>query len=148
MRRRAGFTILELLVVVAIVGILAATAMPLLNTWRGRAYGSEATLMLKSIIDGEIVYYLENNKFFPEDGTITLNIFKNDPPNKQEIQDVKDALNVKIPIGHNLNFQIQTFPADASGSCQVTISASFDLFKGGAKQINGIVDSKGTITIF
>jgi len=148
MRKRAGFTLVELMVVVAILGILASTAVPLLTIYQQRAYGSEATLTLKSIIDGEIMYYLQNERFFPEDGTTTLNIFKNDPPNKQEIQDVKDALNVHIPVGHNLTFQIQTFPADASGSCQVTISASFDLFKGGVKQINGIVDSKGKVTIF
>ncbi len=147
MRRHAGFTLIELMVVVAILGILGATAMPILNIYQQRAYGSEAALMLKRILDAEIMYFLENEKFFPEDGT-SIDIFKNDPPTKQEIQDVKDALNVPIPVGHNLNFQIQTFPATADGFCQVTISASFNLFKDGVKEINGIVDREGKITIF
>ncbi len=148
MKRRAGFTLVELMVVVAILGILGATAMPILNIYQQRAYGSEATLMLKRILDAEIMYFLENEKFFPEDGTITIDIFKNDPPTKQEIQDVKDALNVPILVGHHLDFRIQTFPATADGSCQVTISASFNLFKNGVKQINGIVDKEGRIIIF
>ena len=147
MRKNAGFTLIELMVVVAILGILGATAMPILNIYQQRAYGSEAALMLKRILDAEIMYFLENEKFFPEDGT-SIDIFKNDPSTKQEIQDVKDALNIFIPVGHHLNFQIQTFPADATGSCQVIISASFNLFKDGVKEINGIVDREGKITIF
>ncbi|TET92690.1 MAG: type II secretion system protein [Desulfobacteraceae bacterium] len=147
MRRHAGFTLIELMVVVAILGILGATAMPILNIYQQRAYGSEAALMLKRILDAEIMYFLENEKFFPEDGT-SIDIFKDDPPTKQEIQDVKDALNIPIPVGHHLNFQIQTFPATADGFCQVTISASFNLFKDGVKQIYGTVDSEGKITIF
>jgi len=147
MRRHAGFTLIELMVVVAILGILGATAMPILNIYQQRAYGSEAALMLKRILDAEIMYFLENEKFFPEDGT-SIDIFENDPPTKQEIQDVKDALNIPIPVGHHLNFQIQTFPATADGFCQVTISASFNIFKDGVKEINGIVDREGKITIF
>lgn len=147
MRRHAGFTLIELMVVVAILGILGATAMPILNIYQQRAYGSEAALMLKRILDAEIMYFLENEKFFPEDGT-SIDIFKDDPPTKQEIQDVKDALNIPIPVGHHLNFQIQTFPATADGFCQVTISASFNIFKDGVKEINGIVDREGKITIF
>jgi prepilin-type N-terminal cleavage/methylation domain-containing protein len=147
MRRHAGFTLIELMVVVAILGILGATAMPILNIYQQRAYGSEAALMLKRILDAEIMYFLENEKFFPEDGT-SIDIFKNDPPTKQEIQDVKNALNIPIPVGHHLNFQIQTSPADATGFCQVTISASFNIFKDGVKEINGTVDREGKITIF
>jgi type IV pilus assembly protein PilA len=66
MRRQSGFTLVELLVVIAILGILAVTAMPFYQTWTQRAYGSQATLMMKSLVDGQIMYYLEGNKCTPD----------------------------------------------------------------------------------
>lgn len=59
---------IELMVVVAIIGILATTGFQLYSTWVKRAYGSEAALTLKRILDGQIGYILENEDFFPEPG--------------------------------------------------------------------------------
>jgi len=146
MIRRAGFTLLELLVVVAILGILGATAVPLLNTWRQRAYGSEATLTLKSILDGEIMYFLAHETFFPAAGQ-TILISHNDLPTVQDITDVKDALNVHIPVGHFLDFTI-THGIDGSGKsfCIVRVESDLPIFKGGIKYISAMMDEKGTIT--
>ncbi|RLB25368.1 MAG: hypothetical protein DRG73_01940 [Deltaproteobacteria bacterium] len=146
MKRRAGFTLVELMVVVAILGILGATAVPLLNTWRQRAYGSEATLMLKTILDGEIMYFLENETFFPAAGQ-TILISHNDSPTDQDITDVKNALNVLIPVGHFLDFTI-THGIDAFGKsfCIVKVESDLPIFKEGIKYISAMMDEKGTIT--
>ena len=65
MQRKDGFTLIELMVGLAIIGILFASAIPLYQTWQQRAYGSEAAIMVKQILDAEIIYYLENDVFYP-----------------------------------------------------------------------------------
>jgi len=143
-RRHAGFTLIELMVVIAILGIMSATAIPLYHTYQQRAYGSEAAVMVKRILDGQIMYFLEHDKFFPEDGS-SISIYDDDPPNKQEILDIKNALNILIPVGHFLDYQIQTFPATGDGWCLVTVSANFPLFKGGSYNITKTLYKGGNI---
>jgi len=154
MRRRAGFTLVELMVVVAILGILAATAVPLLKTWQQRASGSEATLMVKKLLEGQIMYFLNNEKFYPDpgnfievyhDGTQKLN----GVDNPTVIQDTLDALKVKIPIGHFLDFKITNLPG-VPIKCTVVINHSkfLPLFKNGKKSINGELDNTGKIDMY
>ena len=147
MRGSAGFTMIELVVVVAILGIMAVTAVPLYHTYQQRAYGSEAALMLKRILDAQIMYFLDNDKFFPEAGTKL--VFHDDLPTKDEIRDIEEALKLTIPVGHFLDFNITGMPEK---TCMVIISSyrnSFDLFKKeGSTSITATVDSTGRINYF
>ena len=146
MNRKAGFTLIELMIVIAILGILSATAMPVYHTYKQRAYGAEASLMVKRILDQEIAYFLEHDKFFPEDGQ-AISIFSDDSPSKDEIQQIKNALNITIPVGHFLYYYLQTFPATADDFCTIIISAPFPLYRDGTSQILGIVNKYGMVTI-
>jgi len=67
MKKTAGFTLIELMVVIAILGIMAASAVPLYSRYRQITVGSEATVMLKQILDAEIMYFVENDTFIPPD---------------------------------------------------------------------------------
>ncbi|WP_224368855.1 prepilin-type N-terminal cleavage/methylation domain-containing protein [Hyalangium versicolor] len=51
-RRRQGFTLIELMIVVAIIGILAAIAIPNFVRFQARARQSEVTTNLKSLFTG------------------------------------------------------------------------------------------------
>ena len=62
-RQTAGFTLLELMVTVAIIGVLAAVAIPSFMTYIRRARAAEAPQMLEKIYSGARTYYLEGNHY-------------------------------------------------------------------------------------
>ncbi|HEX8706278.1 MAG TPA: prepilin-type N-terminal cleavage/methylation domain-containing protein, partial [Myxococcaceae bacterium] len=51
-RKQSGFTLIELMIVVAIIGILAAIAIPNFIRFQARARQSEANTNLKSLFTG------------------------------------------------------------------------------------------------
>ena len=74
-----GFTLIELMIVVAIIGILAAIAIPNFIKFQAKARQSEAKTNLKAIFSAKKSYFAENNTYtcgtdncgwLPEQGTI------------------------------------------------------------------------------
>lgn len=61
--RQAGFTLVELLVVVAIIGILAAIAMQAMNRYRQQAYDAAAIHDLANAVKAEEAYYATNQTY-------------------------------------------------------------------------------------
>lgn len=58
-----GFTLIELMIVVAIIGILAAIAIPNFIKFQAKAKQSEAKANLKAIFVAKKSYFAENNSF-------------------------------------------------------------------------------------
>ena len=62
-RNRKGFTLIELMIVVAIIGILAAIAIPNFLRFQAKSKQSEARELLSSIYTAEVAYFAENNLY-------------------------------------------------------------------------------------
>lgn len=54
-----GFTLIELMTVVVIVGILASVAIPMVSRYLRKSKTAEAGINLRKIYDGECAYYIE-----------------------------------------------------------------------------------------
>ncbi len=63
MRTQRGFTLIELMVTVAILGILASIAISSFMQYQARARQSEAKVNLGGIYMGEIVYFTEEGRY-------------------------------------------------------------------------------------
>jgi type IV pilus assembly protein PilA len=63
MRKNKGFTLIELMIVVAIIGILAAIAVPNFQKFVAKTKRSEAFYNLEAIYKCEISYFGEYNTF-------------------------------------------------------------------------------------
>lgn len=68
MRRQAGFTLIELMIVVAIVAILAALAVPAYQQHVARTQVAEGFSVASGARDAVVTYYGERGSFPPNNG--------------------------------------------------------------------------------
>jgi type IV pilus assembly protein PilA len=81
-RIKKGFTLIELMIVVAIIGVLAAVAIPAFMKYIRKSKTTEAVENVKKIYEGARSYYMEESnargsivpiaKQFPDDGDTPL----------------------------------------------------------------------------
>jgi len=62
-RNQKGFTLIELMIVVAIIGILAAIAIPQFAAYRERAFIASMKGDCNSVRTGEEAYFADNNTY-------------------------------------------------------------------------------------
>jgi type IV pilus assembly protein PilA len=56
-RRKDGFTLIELMIAVAIIGIIAGIAIPAFMKYMKRSKTTEALVNIRKIYDGEVAYF-------------------------------------------------------------------------------------------
>jgi type IV pilus assembly protein PilA len=62
-RRRSGFTLVELLVVVLIVGILAAIAIPKFRNSKGKAFAASIKSDLRNLAEAEEAHFYDDSTY-------------------------------------------------------------------------------------
>ena len=66
---RNAFTLIELMVVVGIIAILAAVAIPAFDEYMKTAKTSEAVIILESIVTAQSAYYYKGRPHYPENSS-------------------------------------------------------------------------------
>lgn len=98
--KKKGFTVLELLIVIIIVGILAGIAVPSYIKSRERAIDKEAKANLKLIIAASKIYKMENGSIYVSSVIGNLN----------------SSLRLALPTGSSRNWDYST-SIDSNLSC-------------------------------
>ena len=65
-----GFTLIELMIVVAIIGILAAVAIPAFMDYMKKSKKTEASLQLNKISKNNKTYFITNASFVTQNGAV------------------------------------------------------------------------------
>jgi len=62
-RNRNGFTVIELLIVIVIIGILAAIAIPKFAGSKDRDYASQMTTDLRNLVTAEEAFFADSTRY-------------------------------------------------------------------------------------
>jgi prepilin-type N-terminal cleavage/methylation domain-containing protein len=105
----SGFTLIELMIVVTIVGLLAAIAIPTFTKSVRRSRTTEALLGLRKIYDGSVTYFdmdhvTPDGHVVPHQFPGSVGLTPGDPPAGQRAESDPDAW--EIPTWRALSFGV------------------------------------------
>lgn len=107
-KKLSGFTLIEIIVVIVILGVIATAALPKFSATFERTKSAEGKQILLSILNAQKIYFLENGNY------------------------ATDINNLDITIPSSSNFQAPDGADDATGTThlgQITRGTSGFLYK-------------------
>lgn len=102
-RKQRGFTLIELMITVAIIGILAAVAYPSYARYVARANRSSAEAVMQAIVSRQEMYILNARTYYPAaGGSVT------------DLTAIAGALGVNIPPDVTRNYDLTVTSSNAA----------------------------------
>ncbi len=159
--REGGFTLIELMIVVAIIGILAAIAIPAFMNYIKRSKTTEAGIQLKAMFQGAATYYEQERGQrgvpAPGGGTVAVTrcmvnsaVTTNAPSSQKTVLDFAtepaDFRTIGFAPADPLYYQYQIVSTGTvAGACGDASTPGTQLY---AFQANGDLDGDGTPSLF
>ena len=119
-----GFTLVEILIVVVIIGILATVAIPTYFKYVERGYASDAKVQIKNILQNAELYFAETN----------------DWPTDVQTMMAENYIELKQSILNKWEFTLQLESNDMGTSGQISATSLPGMQGGEGKQIIFLVD--------
>lgn len=123
LRKEKGFTLIELMIVVAIIGILAAIAIPQFSAYRAKAFNSAAQSDLRNAMTAEEAYYATNQAY----GVVALAASSNGA--SEATVGVSVSKNVALNISLNGTTDYTGTSAHSSGNHTYTVTGSTGIIR-------------------
>ena len=149
-RSKRGFTLIELMIVVAIIGVLAALAIPAYTSYTKKSRMSEVLIVLDALAQGASEYHAALGYFpNPSYGAVNLAQFS-DLYADLYLMNFTPAVNVGILANFKSTLDLDSIGASTSGYGELLMLVTYDNVNGYDKSwaisqsnIDGIFIPKG-----
>jgi len=154
-KRVLGFTLVELMIVVAIIGILASVSIPVFTKYIKKSKTAESSLNLRKIYDGEVAYIQEEHT--DSSGGVILKQFVSAPPTPGTIPGINKTVgdwspqawsDLKFSPDGPVQYQYEATAEGTENASAFTAYAVGDLDGDGSTSIflrTGILDDAGNV---
>ena len=123
-RMLEGFTLVEILIVVVIIGILATVAIPTYFKYVERGYASDAKVQIKNILQNAELYFSETHRW---------------PPDVETMMD-EGYIELKRSILNKWEFTVQLEDNEMGTSGQISATSLPAMHGGEGHQVIFLVD--------